>query len=228
MPNSATPFSIEEQHRIVHVLVKAAIADHLVAWANIVALTCTDARFDCFRKDVTEALRGCIREHVAAPLLAIEYKKTRERYAAMASSAKAAEEKLRARRTIPATFPPLWGEYQLFLAEDDLRREAEAAAEAARQPTGRPRKMQAFEALALGHMQALQNATGRSAGITWSEHRGHYDGMFFDLVEAFLPAAREIAENVTGRSLQVPRTAIARGKFLQRILSLKTKDKTPR
>jgi hypothetical protein len=233
MPNPAPPFSIAEQHRIAHVLVNAEIADHLVAWANIVALTCADARFDRFREDVTEALRSCVRKHVDAPLLAIQHKKTRERYAAMASAAKAAEEKLRARRAIPAAFPPLLGDYPLFLAEDALKREAEAVAEAARQPTGRPRKMQAFEALALGLMQAFQNATGQPAKITWREHRDCYEGMFFELVEEILTTARDVAEAVTGRPLQVPShlrgggsSPTARGKFLQRLIG-RTEDKTP-
>jgi hypothetical protein len=86
--------------------------------------------------------------------------------------------------------------------------------------------MTAFAVLARGLAQALQNATGRPAKVTWNAHRDRYEGKFFDLVEIILPTARDIAEEVTGRLLPVSKTVGARGKFLQRLKPLSPKDKT--
>jgi hypothetical protein len=217
----------EYQH--ARVLVEAAVANHVVGWAKTIALTCTDARFDCFREDVIWALDGCMRLHIFGDqyrpsdfrrdLLAI--------YRAYIAAAKA----LRKAQAVRARcFPlPLRNEFQLgpLPTEHQLMARAEAARLDAEEWKYRhPSKMPAFAALAMDLAQAFQNATGQPAKVTWNEYRKRYEGMFFGLVEAILPTAREVAETVTGRPLPVSRTVGARGKFLQRLTALRPKDKT--
>ena len=117
----------EYQH--ARVLVEAAVANHVVGWAKTIALTCTDARFDCFREDVIWALDGCMRLHIfgdqyrpsdfRSDLLAI--------YRAYIAAAKA----LRKAQAVRARcFPlPLRNEFQLgpLPTEHQLMARAEAA-----------------------------------------------------------------------------------------------------
>jgi hypothetical protein len=226
----------EYQH--ARALVEAAVANHVVGWAKTVALTCTDARFERFRENVTEALHSCLRAHIGAPYRT--YKRAadvRKDFDALADAATTAAEKLYAVQAVLDRLPPMYHNPAFRLAHppDTVTFELEGLAEAARQHAdewksgglgGRPPKMPAFAALAMGLAQAFQNAIGQPAKVTWSEYRKRYEGMFFGLVEAILPTASEIAEAVTGRPLPVSKTAMARGKFLQRLTRLKAEDKT--
>ena len=200
-------------------LVDAAVAQHAEAWAAKIGLTPCDQ----FRNDVNEALYECTREHIVAPLVSIEHEKIRKRKAAAVAVATSVAKKLRSARTTPASFPPLWSDFQLFSMEHDLKRVVEAE----RQRGCRPPAMLAFTALARGLAQALQNATGQPATVGfWNAYRERYQGKLLDVVEIMLPTAREIAEAVTGRPLAAPETVAARSKFLQRLTPFSPEDKT--
>jgi hypothetical protein len=74
-------------------------------------------------------------------------------------------------------------------------------------------KMLEFEVLVVGLADAFEKLTGRSAKVTWSEHKGRYEGDFVNLVETILPLAQSCAESVDLR-MSCPSTPFARGKYI--------------
>jgi hypothetical protein len=243
--------SIVGQHQRARELVNAAVANHVAAWASTVALTSTDARFDRFREDVTEALHACMRAHIAVPYRTHERAAdVRKDFVALANAATAAAEKFREVQTILDRLPPPMlhdpapphdpdPAFRLAHPPWSVIFELEGLAAAAHRHAeswvdrGGPSPMRAFAALVRGHAgpgleQAFQQATGNPARVAWDAHRDRYEGKFLDFVEILLATAREIAEAVTGRPLPEPKTPMARGKFLHDKRYLSPKDKTHR
>ena len=69
-----------------------------------------------------------------------------------------------------------------------------------------------------GLVKAFENATGRSAGVTWNYPDTRYEGKFFRLVEDVLPVAREVPQAATEQPMPSPQTPNARGKYIQRVI----------
>jgi len=235
MPNPAGPDSNVGQDQHARELVKAGVSNNIAVWASTVALTFTDARFDRFREDVTEALHTCMRIHIVAQYRI--YKRAGDvskDFTALADAATTAAKKLYAAQAILDRLPPMYHNPAFRLAHPpfSVTFELEGLAEEARRCAevwidhGGRLPMQAFKALVQGLEQAFQHATGQPARVTWNAHRDRYEGKFLDVVEIMWPMVREIAEVVTGRPLPAPRTVGARGKFLERLTSLNPKDKT--
>jgi hypothetical protein len=74
-------------------------------------------------------------------------------------------------------------------------------------------KMLEFEVLVRALADAFEKLTGRSAKVTWNEHKGRYEGDFVKLVETMLPLAQSCAESVDLR-MSCPGTPAARGKYI--------------
>jgi hypothetical protein len=199
-------------------LVDAAVANHVAAWAKTVALTCMDARFDCFRQDVTWALDGCMRLHIFGD----QYRPSEFRRDLLAISRAyiAAAKAFRKAQAVRARyFPlPLHNEFQLgpLPTEDQLMARAEAARlDAERWKQAHPSSMPAFNTLVKNLVLAYRRATGRS-GVGY----GAREGELRAFVESVLPVAREIARAVTGKPLKTP-AAPALGEYLHNVASAK-------
>jgi hypothetical protein len=74
-------------------------------------------------------------------------------------------------------------------------------------------KMLEFEVLVRSLADAFEKLTGRSAKVTWNEHKGQFEGNFVKLVETILPLAQSCAESVDLR-MSCPGTPAARGKYI--------------
>jgi hypothetical protein len=85
---------------------------------------------------------------------------------------------------------------------------------------GRP-KMAAFERLIQSLVSTFENATGQRAGVTDSRHSEppRYEGRFWELVEIVLPIAADIIAKSGELPLAQPATPLARGRFIERVLS---------
>jgi hypothetical protein len=220
MADPAKSDSIVGQHQqlqCAHERVKAAVAKHVAAWAKIVALTRKDARFVCFREDVTWALDGCMRLHI----LGNQYRPSdfRKDLLAIRDAYIAAAEALRKAQAVRARcFPlPLRNEFQLgpLPTEHQLMARAEAARLDAEEWKQRhPPSMPAFNALTKDLVLAYRRATRRS-GVGY----GAREGELRAFVEGVLPVAREIAGVVTGKPLETPATADALGEYLHNVAS---------
>jgi hypothetical protein len=220
------------------VKVKEAVSNNIGNWANIVAPTLTDERFDRFREHVTEALHRCMLIHIIAPNRT--YKRAadvKKDFRALAKAAIVAAKKLYDVEGILNRLPPMYHNPAFRLAHppfsvtfelEGLAEEARRCAEVQVDCGGDLQRMEAFRALVQGLEQAVQHATGKPVTVTWSAHRERYEREFFGLVEIICPTVREIAEELTGRPLQISKNANARGKFLQRAKALSPKDKTRR
>jgi hypothetical protein len=102
----------------------------------------------------------------------------------------------------------------------ELAEAARAYAKACVDEGGIRKQYPAFDALVHELKLAFEQASGPAATISRrrSDPRG-WDGKYFDLVEAVWQVACDIAEQVTDRQLQGPRTPKARGKHLDRLLN---------
>lgn len=87
----------------------------------------------------------------------------------------------------------------------------EQNADACKDKGGSP-KMQAFEALATGLIQAYRRATNRRG-----TGRSARDGDLFDLVEAVLATARKLAKHTTAKSFRAPGSEKGLGDYLHRL-----------
>jgi hypothetical protein len=235
MPNPASLDSIGAQSERARDMVKEAVANSITELANIVALTLTDARFDHFREEVTAALHTCMRIHILAPIRTYERAADlRKDFEALADEASEAAKKLYAVQDVLDRLPPMnhnpafrlvHPPFSVTFELEGLAEEARKCAEVCVDPGGATR-MRAFRALVQGLEQAVQHATGQPAKVNWNAHRDRYEGKFFDVVDAVWPTAHRIAKVVTGRLLPAPETAVARGKFLQRLNKVSLKDIT--
>ena len=201
-------------------LVTAAVPLHIEAWAKAIGLRSTDAAFAQFREDVTEALHACMRAHIATPYRS-RWSDFRTDFMRVAESARAAARHL---DNLRAAFhalppPPIWlrdpepmfKHWPLQSASDleTLAKEADQQAEVCKSADkGSRPEMVAFATLAAVLAQAFEHATGEAAVGS---------GGFVALVDAVLPAAREIAEQASGRRLQEPNSREARREYLGRM-----------
>ena len=225
----------ESEYTRARKCVEKAVPQHIEQWAAAVGLTVTDH----FREDVTEALHACMRAHIAAPHR-WTWVTARAAYSRLAKDYAAIAQLLRPDGGVvpplshSAPFnalPPLWPDppllrpalrqFRIALERCGDAAVFEGLAKAARQYAGlcvgeggRPPPF-AFDALWQRLMVAFEQATKRKATITHREDLGKWGGPFFRLVEATWPAARGIAEKVTGRALEAS-TSSGRGKHLQR------------
>jgi hypothetical protein len=216
-------------------LVKAAVSNNIAEWAKIVGLTPTDAQFDRFRGTLTGALHMCVRAHIDPPNRTNRRApEVRKDFSALAKASTAAAKNLSDVEAIRARLPLMYHRAAFNLAHPPLSVAFELeglAAEARRYAmewvdSSGQKRTKAFRALAQGLEQAIRQSTGRPASVNWNEHRDCYEGVFFDLVEITLLTVREVARAVADRPLWVPETAVARGKFLQRLKPVSRKDKT--
>jgi hypothetical protein len=230
MQASAHPYLPARAH------IKQSVAQHAEAWAATIRTEATAQ----FKEDVAAALHECLRKHIAAQnRLFKRPSDLRREFIKLAKQATMAAEELGKVQIILARLPPMYHDPAfrmppLSSTEYDLFGLAEAARHHAKKAVdfGGRERMWAFTALAEGLAQAFQRAAGRAAKVTWSEHHDCYEGRFIKFVEtAVLPVVLEIAKTATGQPLPIPRTAKARGKFLQRLTApggVKFMDITPR
>jgi hypothetical protein len=210
-------------------LIDDAVLQHINTWATIVRLVPpTDARVDQFRDDVTEALRACMRVHIAGPSGDPDKeqskklrKELRKAFLARRRARIAAVKNLR--DAYAARWPPLYHEFRVLASHPHPtahQHELEALAEAMRLQAdewkstdrgGHPLIMRAFNALAEGLVVAYQRATGKT-GVG----HGAREGKLRAFVERLLPVADEIAKAVTGKPLETPATPGAIGEYLHR------------
>jgi hypothetical protein len=203
------------------------IAPHLPKYEKTIGLTAPD---DQFRSRVTEAIIGCVLQHLLTPLpRASDLSKD---FAKASNQAQSAQNSLRRLADILDGLPQAlrdqltthWG----ILGEirhRSLEREISwleqvsviTSIYAKRLKTldrGGAPKMRAFEVLRKGLADAYQSAKGRR-GITWNEYGKKWGGEFVELVRAVLPLATKFAEMVSGRPLRIPRQGThALGKYL--------------
>jgi hypothetical protein len=190
-------------------LVDAAVSRHVEAWSEILGIASTDVRFAQFREDVMEALHACMRTHIAiGDRRHKRFSDLRKDFLSLARAAEATATRLRGVHELLKHLPPMQHDPAFRLVHDpqatafELGDVAEAARRHAddckRADRGGELPMQAFSVLAQGLVGAYQDATNRT-GVG----RGAREGQLLDLYEAVLPIAREIAEAVTGKELEV-------------------------
>jgi hypothetical protein len=190
-------------------LVEAAVTHCVEEWAKTLKLTRSDARFAQFREDVTEALRKCIERHILeqTPLYKMFARTayTRRRLKDEAEEARALAKRLReftSKYSHPTIVLRTFRQFDLLVPAEDLDELAsflEKLVGELKDKGGQLPKLQAFKVLAEGLIRAYGRATKQRG-----RGRSAREGKLLDFVEAVLPAAREIAKDVTGKPLQVP------------------------
>jgi hypothetical protein len=205
-------------------LVDDAVARHIEAWAKIIELASTSPQFVPFRRDVTEALHACIDAHIADALFPkfsriSDLRKHRKK---MVAEAKGLARRLRnfnKKYSFPTMVVHIGRTFDLVAPAEDLEALASLWEEdpAKAIDRGGPSRMQAFRMLAQRLACAFQRAAGHSASVTWNNYDECYEGRFFRLVQAVLSVACEVAKVATTRSLSVPKSPTALGKYLQRL-----------
>jgi hypothetical protein len=97
----------------------------------------------------------------------------------------------------------------------DLAEVAQWCADHVLMDVGGPGRKVAFDIFIRVLADAYLQATGRPAGLTWSEYRNRYEGKFWALIDQLLPTVSALV----GDSF-APLTELARGRQIQRILTL--------
>lgn len=201
-------------------LVEEVVPQHIEQWAAAIGLRRTDVPFEQFREGVTEALHACMRAHIADEHRM--YKRLsdlRKDFKALAGAATTAANQMRRIENLLRRMPPMQHDPACRLMHDphstafELNGLAEAARrhadECKRADRGGQSRMRALEAFAKGLVAAYQDATGRT-GVG----RGARAGELRELYEAVLPTVCEIAETITGKTLEVSDDP---GEYLHRI-----------
>jgi hypothetical protein len=178
-----------------------------------------------FRQGIADAifLSGCL--HRAAPKRAStvrsEFKAIERQATAAAKSLEQLSTAL-AQTILCGLLPDSLSSLMAPLAIDSLYALATATGQAADRlnDRGGRARMTAFDTFIRLLADAFARATGHPAGLTWSEHRNRYEGLFWDLIDRLLPKAEIIAGGGFA-----PVGDIARGRQAQRILT--AMDKTP-
>jgi hypothetical protein len=208
-------------------LIDEAVAEYADKWAAMVGSTATPQ----FRDDLTEALRACLGEHIAAGYdLYNRAAELRRDLDELAEAAALASKELHKVDSIMAglqasglSMMQHWPAFQAFVIHpppllvmacdlDGLVKEARRqASECKSIDRGGPTPMRAFTALVEGLLLAYRRATGKS-GVGRSA-RG---GQLLNLVTSVLTAARKIARAATDGSLRTPKSNKI-GEFVYRV-----------
>jgi hypothetical protein len=201
----ATPDQVPQRkptiHDVARKLVDEAVPKHIQRWGALLGLRRTDARFNEFEKDVTEALHACMRAHIATAgrwrwsTARLEFLDLAGDYAAIAKLLRRWESghslppfhvdprftdlpRLIDPRVLRAMLAPVGNAAKFTDMAEAARR---YATKCVPDKDGRPRS-RAFDTLCVGLVDAFKRATKHEATTT---------GDYFRLVEAAWPVARE-------------------------------------
>jgi len=229
----------EEANQVFQHVTSKIISRHLPEYERTIGLTAPNHEF---RSKLTDAIMACVFTHM---LNSDRWRlgDLRRDLAKANKEARSAQNSLRKLSDILGALPQLirdefatnWGIFG-EIAHRSLEREISWLVDVSfltgtlskalkTLDRGGAPKMRAFPVLANGLADAYEIATGKLAGITWSEYTKRYGGKFLKLVQAVLPLAGKLAD-MPKRPLRVPRQGKnALGKYLSTMMTARKRKR---